>query len=87
VDHDARIVRLRPEGSKTGEGRVLALSGELWDIIERRGQERGLIPWVFHRKGLPIGDIRKAWKTACRKAGAPGKLFHDLRRTAVRDMV
>ncbi len=87
VDHEARIIRLRPEKSKTGEGRVLALSGELWEVIERRLQDRGSVLWVFHRKGIPIGDIRKAWKTACRKGGVPGKLFHDLRRTAVRDMV
>ncbi len=87
VDHHARIIRLRPEGSKTGEGRVLALSGDLWDVIERRWHDRGSAPWVFHRQELPIGDMRKAWKTACRKAGVPEKLFHDLRRTAVRDMV
>jgi integrase len=87
VDRKARVIRLRPEGSKTGAGRVLALGGALWDLIEQRWPERGCIPWVFHRQSLPIGDIRKAWKTACRKAGVPGKLFHDLRRTAVRDMV
>lgn len=87
IDHDARIIQLRPEESKTGNGRVLALSGELWDVIERRWHERGGTPGVFHRKSLPIGDMRKAWKTAYRKAGVPGKLFHDLRRTAVREMV
>ena len=61
--------------------------GELWEVIERRLQDRGSVLWVFHRKGIPIGDIRKAWKIACRKGGVPGKLFHDLRWTAVRDMV
>lgn len=40
---------------------------------KRQWQARGEIPWVFHRDSFPIGDIRKAWKTACRKAGVPGE--------------
>jgi integrase len=95
VDRHAQVIRLRPEVSKTHDGRVLVLDGELWALIERRWVVQGLatpegdrlVRWVFHRKGYPIGDIRKAWKTACRKAGVPDRLFHDLRRTSVRNMV
>jgi integrase len=42
---------------------------------------------VFHNKGKPIGDFKKAWKTACENVGLKGTLVHDLRRTAVRNMV
>ena len=39
----------------------------------------------------PVGqrrrDYRKAWATACRKAGVPGRLRHDFRRTAVPNLV
>jgi integrase len=45
------------------------------------------VPWVFHHEGRRILSFRKSWASACDKAKIPGRLFHDLRRTAVRNMV
>jgi integrase len=45
-----------------------------------------IIARVFHRNGRPIRDLRKAWATACNSAGVPGRLFHDLRRCASRNL-
>jgi integrase len=44
------------------------------------------VPCVFHRRGEPLLNFYAAWKAACREAGVPGRLFHDLRRTAVRNL-
>src|SRR5205085_6220475 len=52
-------------------------------LEQGRGQ---VIPWVFHRAGRPIRDFRAAWQEACRRSGVPGRLVHDLRRTAVRNL-
>src|SRR5207253_771078 len=88
VDRAAGIIRLRPELSKNAEGRVLALSAPLRNLIERRWDTRALgCPFVFHKDGHRIGDWRKTWKRACQAARLPGKLFHDLRRTVVRNLV
>jgi integrase len=56
-----------------------------------------IIPWVFFRmvadeRGGPkkpkrISAFTKAWKNACIAAGCPGRIPHDLRRTAVRNLV
>ena len=35
----------------------------------------------------PISAFGKAWKNACIAAGCPGRIPHDLRRTAVRNFV
>ena len=88
VDLAGKLVRFRPEISKNKDGRLLPLSGELREIVERARQIRRLdCPFAFHVDGQPIGDFRKAWKTACKAVGLDGIIVHDLRRTAVRNMV
>jgi integrase len=66
---------------------VLALPEALIEILARRWQQRGTEPWVFHHHGQPIGFYYRAWRQACQQAGLANKLFHDLRRTAVRNMM
>src|SRR5215831_6417246 len=88
VDLPGKVVRLRPEISKNKDGRLLPLQGELLEIIERAKQARQLsCPYVFHDNGEAIGDFRKVWKGACKQAGFGTIIVHDLRRSAVRNMV
>jgi len=90
------VIYLRAENSKNRKAETMPLEGELAAIIERRRSaqiledENGtnrLAEFVFHRNGEPIGDSRKAWATACKKAKVDHRLFHDLRRTASRNML
>ncbi|MFI5398418.1 MAG: tyrosine-type recombinase/integrase [Candidatus Binatia bacterium] len=61
VDLAGRVIRLRPELSKNRTGRVLPLSGELHEVIERAAAQRRLdCPHVFNVDEEPIGDVRKA---------------------------
>ena len=41
---------------------------------------------MFHRNGRRIHYYHNAWRSACTKAGCPGRYGHDLRRTAVRNL-
>jgi integrase len=70
------------------KGRVIYLAGELRHIIESEwARKHADSPFVFHRYGQPIKDFRFAWQKACSEVGLTGKLFHDFRRTAVRNMI
>jgi integrase len=120
-DVEGGVIRLRAENAKNGEPRSVTLTGDLADLIECRKAQRQvetnggvlLSAHVFHQKGKPVGDFRKAWATACVAAGVGqfvcvrcnqpvnghsceackggaryiGRIFHDFRRTAVRNMV
>ncbi|PKN35609.1 MAG: site-specific integrase [Deltaproteobacteria bacterium HGW-Deltaproteobacteria-19] len=82
------IVRLEPGETKNGEGRTLYMESDLLAMMKFVYRNRRMDCFhVFHRRGMPIGDFRKVWATACGKIGRPGLLFHDLRRSGVRNMI
>ena len=93
VDLHQRVVWLDNDETKNKEGRTIYLDEELVQVFRRQKEkqkERELIlPYVFpNRNGDGrIKDFRYVWKRCCRKVGIPGRLFHDFRRTAVRNMV
>ena len=68
-----------------------------WKARRHEGEngETILSPLVFFRQkgrgvlneGAPVTEFRKTWKAACDAAGKPEALFHDFRRTAVRNMM
>lgn len=87
VELETGAVTLDPECSKNRHGRTYPAGAhpELRRMLERRRLlTRG--PYVFHRKGQPVLWFDRSWKTACRSVGLGSTLFHDLRRSAVRNM-
>jgi len=80
--------RLEPSDTKTSESRTVYLPAEGLGALKEAHKRRVLgCNLVFHRNGKPIKDPRKSWNKACEAAGVPGLIFHDLRRTAVRNMI
>jgi integrase len=97
VDLLERIVRLNPGETKNDEARMLPLSNELYTTLSFQRQIRDQrfpdCPWVFFRNGQQIRSIQDAWQTACERCrlvdagGRPIKLFHDFRRSGVRNLI
>lgn len=57
------------------------------EATRRQELETGrVIPWLFHNAGNPIMDYRGAWHRACAAAGLAGRIPHDFRRTAARNL-
>ena len=91
VDFEAGLITLQRGETKNDEARsVPILDGDMRDLLMAAKKEHDEkwphAPWVFHRNGERIVDFRWAWDEACKRAGVPGLHFHDLRRTAVRNM-
>lgn len=83
-------IRLDAAQSKNGSGRVLPfVAGSPLALLlaEQRARRRLDCPYVFHRNGKALRYFYDAWRTACAAIGQPRLLFHDLRRSGVRNMV
>src|SRR6266568_2629040 len=91
VDLDRHAVHLEPGSTKNDQPRTIPLTGELLEALKiQKATSVSRFPecvYVFHRKGQRIGNFQRAWKSACQRAGLSGRLFHDLRRSAVRNLV
>lgn len=91
VDSEHGTVRLYRGTDKNKAGRVITLPQVLKDILDQQWQMHLTsspdCPFVFHRHGKQMKDIRGAWARACKEAGLPGRIPHDFRRTAVRNLV
>jgi integrase len=95
VDLQANTVTLDMGTTKNEEGRVVYMTEELKSLLESQWAARKasgkLSRYVFPNESRSNRIVKtrfnRAWRTACEKAGSPGKLYHDLRRTAVRNMI
>ncbi len=87
-----------PGTTKNNEARNLPLTAELYETLAMQRSIRDTkfpaCPWVFFNEaGRKIGRFQRSWKTACAAAGLaaaegePDRLFHDLRRSGVRNLI
>jgi integrase len=90
VDFKNGQILVTPRTAKNKKTRVLPIYGEMreWLLMQKdvRDAKFSGCPYVFHHDGQPIVEFRKAWASACTRAKVPGLLFHDLRRSAIRNM-
>ncbi len=95
IDWKRRVVQLRD--SKNREPRMFPfkyharvealLNRQRAAVSEWERSHATICPSVFHWRGRPIQKLRRSWTRACHKAGMPGRLIHDFRRTAVRNLI
>jgi integrase len=97
VDFAAGVVRLDVRTTKNGAGRTFPFDvlPELAELLRRQRLYTDLfeatggqpIAHVFHRAGRPVRDFSHAWRKACAAAGLAGRIPHDFRRTAARNLL
>ncbi len=97
IDWESNTIRLAIGTTKSKRGRTFpfgsypalkSLLERQRDYTEKWEQLTGqIIPWVLHRQGHQIRNYYAAWRSACKRASLEGRIVHDFRRTAIRNMV
>lgn len=87
VNVAAGTIRLEPGTTKNDQGREVSMTLPVKALLTQCVHGKGPEDYVFTREdGKPVRDFRGSWVNACEAAKVPGLLFHDLRRTAARNL-
>jgi integrase len=87
IDLLARIIRLEPGTTKNRDGREVTMTKRVYELLKVCSHAKSGDDFIFTRtNGKPVRDFRGTWTKACESAGVPDLLFHDLRRTAARNL-
>jgi integrase len=101
IDLLNRTITLDPGTTKNGDGRTIKMTREVYAALLECVRGKAPDDLLFTRKnGKPVLDFRGAWYSLCQRSGLgqltktedgrekwEGLIFHDLRRSAVRNMV
>ena len=88
IDPINRTIRLNPGETKNDEGRMAVMTDEVHTLISACVAGKRSDDYVLTRNGnRPVKDFRERWDKLVADAGCGSLLFHDLRRSAVRNMV
>jgi integrase len=94
IDLLSRTIRLEVGSTKNDEGRITPMTDEVFKLLTACVVGKQPDDFVFTREVLEDGrrvqrrvqSFRKRWKKVCREAGVPDLIFHDLRRSGVRNL-
>ena len=94
VDLDAREIRIEKSQAKGKKPRTLPIYGDMVEWLEwQRGFSKGdrVFSWKqpakrVEAKEKALGSHLKGWAEACAAVGIEALHFHDLRRSAIRNM-
>ena len=91
VDLSARFLSMDPDLTKNKKAHKAPISTEMYALLAQCVAGKQPDDYVFTRdkgryNGKPVRDFRASWDRVRRGIGKPKLLFHDLRRTAVRNM-
>ncbi len=81
VDLARRIIRVRY--TKSGKSRIIPINDDLLNefLVLERLNCGNLYLFPNPKTGLPYTEVKKSFKSACKRAGIEGLRFHDLRHT------
>ena len=94
VDISSRLIDLNPGETKNDQSRTVEMPPVLLKLMEQCIFGKRATDYVFTRepekirpnKLRPVRNFAKDWTKVTERAGVPGLLFHDLRRTAARNL-
>jgi integrase len=88
IDWNTSRIELQRKTTKNKTARYLPIYGDMRAEIEMAlSAADPACPFLIQHEGKQVFDFEKSWKTACKAAGIPQALYHDLRRTALTNMI